>query len=68
MVEAVNLKKKHQRPKKSGEKGQIIIIPGPIDVSNAKLICPGCNKPTRVGYKVEQRRKVRICKKCKRDI
>ncbi len=68
MVEGINLRKKHQRPKKSGEKGQIVTMPGPVNVSNVKIICPGCKKPTRVGYKVEEKRKTRICKKCKQEI
>lgn len=38
IVEGVNLKKKHQRPRKAGEKGQIISIPSPIHVSNIRKI------------------------------
>ena len=68
VVEGVNLRKKHQKPKKSGEKGQIISMPGPVNVSSVKLICPKCQKPTRVGYKVANNRKTRICKKCKGEI
>jgi large subunit ribosomal protein L24 len=68
LVEGVNLRKKHQKPKKSGEKGQIISIPGAVDISNVKLICPKCNKPTRIGYKIDEKRKVRICKKCGQEI
>ena len=64
MVEGVNLRKKHRRPKKSGEKGQIIVLPGSISVSNVKLICSKCGKPTRVSYKINQGKKYRICKKC----
>jgi len=69
-VEGVNLKKKHQRPKKQGEKGQVITLPGSIFTSNLKLMCPKCNKPSRVGYKLEgeKKLKVRICKKCKVNI
>ncbi|MDI6603392.1 MAG: 50S ribosomal protein L24, partial [Patescibacteria group bacterium] len=40
LVEGVNLMKKHQKSRRAGEKGQIIQLPKPIDVSNAKLICP----------------------------
>ncbi len=65
LVEGMNQKKKHVRPKKEGEKGQIVSIPSPLDVSNAKLICPKCGKATRVGYKTEGETKNRICKKCK---
>jgi len=70
LVEGVNLRKKHQRPRKSGEKGQIISMPGALSVSNAKLICPKCGKPSRLGYKssLEGKRKVRICKKCQQEV
>ncbi len=64
MVEGVNFKKKHRKPKKSGEKGQIINLPAALPISNTKLICPKCSKPTRVGYKVVDKKKYRICKKC----
>lgn len=68
LVEAINIRKKHVRPKKSGEKGQIVEMPGPIDISNVKLICPKCGKPTRVGYKIVENKKYRICKKCGGEI
>lgn len=68
LVEGVNLRKKHQKPKKQGEKGQIITMPGAISRSNVKLICPKCRKPTRIGYKILEKNKVRICKKCKQEI
>ncbi|MCD6283876.1 50S ribosomal protein L24 [bacterium] len=67
-VEGINLAKKHQKPKREGEKGQIVEIPKPIDVSNAKLICPKCRKATRVGYRVVEGIKYRICKKCNQEI
>ena len=69
VVEGVNFRKKHQRPKKSGEKGQIITMPGPLSISNAKLVCPKCGKPARIGYKLtEDGKKYRICKKCGQEI
>lgn len=64
LVEGINIVKKHQKPKRSGEKGEIIQMPSPIHVSNVKLICKNCKKATRVGYKIEQGQKIRICKKC----
>lgn len=64
LVEGVNLRKKHRRPQKSGEKGQIIHLPGPLSVSNLKLLCPKCGKAARVGQKIEGDKKYRICKKC----
>jgi len=68
LVEGVNLRKKHQRPKRSGEKGQIVNLPGPMSVSNVKLFCQKCGKAARVGFKFMDKNKVRICKKCKQEI
>lgn len=68
LVEGINIRKKHIRPKKQGEKGQIIESPSPISVSNVKLICPKCNKVVRTEYKVEGKKKARICKKCQAEI
>jgi len=64
LVEGINLRKKHQRPRRAGEKGQIITLPAQIDISNVKLICSKCGKPTRVGFKIVESKKFRICKKC----
>jgi len=68
LVEGINLRKKHVRPRRMGEKGQVIEMPAPIDISNVKLICPKCEKATKVGYKIVERKKYRICKKCGQEI
>ena len=68
LIEGVNLMKKHQKPKKTGQKGQIIEKPAPIDVSNVKMICPKCSKAVRLGYKIVNDKKYRICKKCNKQI
>lgn len=68
LVEGINLKKKHVRPKKEGEKGQVVEIPAPLDVSDIKIICPKCGKATRIGYRTEGEVKNRVCKKCKQII
>lgn len=67
LVEGINMRKKHQKPKKSGEKGQIVELPGLIQVSNAKLVCPKCGKAVRVGYKLVAGKKARVCKKCEQE-
>lgn len=64
MVEGINLRKKHIKPRKSGEKGQIVEIVAPMNVSNVKFICPKCGKATKIGYKLGEKEKYRICKKC----
>lgn len=68
LVEDVNIVKKSVKPKKSGEKGQFVKMPSPIDVSNVKIICPKCGKSSRIGFKVENKKKYRICKKCSENL
>ncbi|MFH0906723.1 MAG: 50S ribosomal protein L24 [bacterium] len=68
VVDGVNMIKKHRKPKTEKEKGQIVALAKPINVSNAKIVCPKCGKSARVGYKVVDKKKYRICKKCKQDI
>ena len=64
VVEGVNLIKKHQKPKKQGEKGEVVSLPRSIDASNAAVICPSCDKGVRVGFRMEGDAKVRFCKNC----
>ena len=67
LVAGINVVTKHQKPKKSGEKGQIVELPGLIQVSNAKLICSRCGKAVRVGYKLIAGKKSRVCKRCEQS-
>lgn len=64
IVEGLNIIKKHTKPRKEGEKGQRIEIPRKVNVSGTMLVCPKCAKTTRVGYKISENNKFRICKKC----
>lgn len=68
VAEEMNIKKRHDSPKRQGQKGKIVDIQAPFDISKAMLICPKCDKPTRAGYKVVSGGKSRICKKCKAEI
>ncbi len=68
IVDGLNLYKKHKRPKKQGEKGEVVQISRPIDVSNLMFVCPSCKQPTRVGYRFEEDIKFRYCKKCQSRI
>ena len=67
-VENVNLAKKSRRPRKQGEKGQVVSVPKPLHISNVKLICPRCGQASRLGYKKTEAGKFRICKKCQQEI
>jgi large subunit ribosomal protein L24 len=68
VVEGLNLMKRHVKPKKSGEKGQRVETPASISISNVMLICPKCGKQTRTTFKMVNKNKFRICKKCKSEI
>jgi len=68
IVEGLNIVKKHVRPKKEGEKGQRVEVPRSIDVSNVKIICPKCKKATRIGHRLMEKNKARVCKKCLQEI
>lgn len=63
VVEGLNVRKKHLRAQKSGEKGQTIELSFPIHSSSVMLIDPNSKKPTRVGYKMEGDEKKRVAKK-----
>ena len=64
LVEGVNVATKSLRARKAGEKSGFVKKEAPIDVSNVMIVCPACGKATRVAYKVEGDKKVRVCKKC----
>lgn len=63
LVEGVNKIKKHIKPSQQNEKGGIVEQEAPIHASNVMILDPKTNKPTRVGYKVENGKKVRYAKK-----
>jgi len=63
VVEGVNIVKKHQKPNNQYPQGGIIELEAPIHVSNVQLLDPSTNEPTKVGYKVEDGKKVRFAKK-----
>lgn len=67
VISGLNLYKRHV--KKQGQiDGGIIELPKPVNISNVALVCPSCKKVTRVGYKLDNKEKLRICKKCGKEI
>jgi len=64
LVEGANLFKKHVKPRRDGEKGQVVTVPRPLALSKVMLVCPSCKKAIRVAYKMEGEKKVRYCRKC----
>jgi large subunit ribosomal protein L24 len=67
VIEGLNIIKKHKRPRKEGEKGQRVEVPAPLDASNVMLICSQCGKLTRTGYRIENKKKFRVCKQCESE-
>ena len=69
LVEGLNLVKKHRRPRQQGEQGGIITQPASLAMANVMLLCPKCDRPTRVGYQLlADGTKTRICRKCKEPV
>lgn len=69
IVEGVNLVKKHMRRRSESEQGGIKEIPLPLHVSNVALFCGQCNKGVRFKVSIlENKNKIRICKKCQQPI
>ncbi len=64
LVAGVNLYKKHKKPTGKTLQGGIIDITKPLGASSVAIICPKCKLPTKVGFKLENKKKLRICKKC----
>ena len=65
IIEGVNMVSKHVKPKKMGEAGGIIKAEGAMYASKVQLVCPSCDKATRIAHKIsEDGKKQRICKKC----
>ena len=63
VVDGINVQKKHKKARSAQEVSSIVNQSGAIDASNVLVVCPVCNKATRVAYKIEGDKKVRVCKK-----
>lgn len=68
MVDGVNMKKKHSKARRQGQKGERIEKPAPFFASRVMIVCGSCGKATRIGLRSEGGEKVRECKKCKGNI
>jgi len=63
-AEGVHMKKKHVRPRRQGDRGELVTMAAPFPASRAMIVCPRCGKAGRMGYRRDEGRGVRICKKC----
>lgn len=64
IVKGINIRKKHVKPRKQGEEGGIIPVECAIFSAKVNVVCPKCNKPTKIKYEMDKDKKVRVCKKC----
>jgi len=68
VVTGLNIYKKAVRARRQDQKGGIMEITKPLPVENVMLVCPKCQKPTRVGYQIVGDKKLRFCKKCQQEL
>lgn len=65
IVEGANLVTKAQKPNPmAGIQGGLIKMEAPLNASKVMILCPSCEKPTRIKHDVVEGKKVRVCKKC----
>ncbi len=67
LVEGVNTAKRHSKPRGQTMQGGIIDKDMPIHVSNVMIVCADCG-PTRIGHRVDEKGKHRVCRKCGGDL
>jgi large subunit ribosomal protein L24 len=69
IVEGVNVAKRHRKARKQGEESAIVKKETPIYASKVMRVCPQCDQPTRLAHTVKSDgSKVRVCKKCGKEI
>lgn len=68
VVGGINIFKRHIKKSMGAKESGIKEITKPLPVTNVALVCPKCTMVTRVGYKIEDAKKKRICKKCEQEI
>jgi large subunit ribosomal protein L24 len=67
LIPGVNIYKKHIKGFR-GQKGGIYDLPRPLPFAKIEIICPKCKKTSRLGFRVLDKEKVRICRKCRKEI
>jgi large subunit ribosomal protein L24 len=64
VLEGVNVAKRHAKPTRATMQGGVIDKFMPVHVSSVALVCKSCDQPTRVGHRIVDGEKVRVCRKC----
>ena len=64
VVEGINMVTCHVKPRKQGETGGIVQREAAMYASKVQVVCPKCNKGTRIAHRIENGKKSRVCKHC----
>ena len=64
IVSGVNMVKKAMKRRSQQDAGGIAEIEAPIHISNVGIVCKKCNRPVKIGYKLDGDKKIRVCRKC----
>lgn len=64
LLKGINIYKKHVKKNDQMPEGGVVEIPRPLRIANVAFVCPKCKKQTRLGFKIEGMKKIRICRKC----
>ena len=71
LVEGINMATKHRRVQQTragAQEGGIVTEEAPLHLSNVMPICDDCDKPTRVGTRVVDGVRVRVCRACDAEL
>ncbi len=69
LIPEINIYKKHVKASMTQDKkGGVFDIPRPMAFSKFALVCPNCKKLTRAGFTLKDDKKLRICKKCRKEM
>ena len=64
VAEGINIVTCHVKPRKQGEEGGVVKREAAIASCKVQIVCPKCGKGTRVAHKIEDGKKIRVCKHC----
>ncbi len=68
IVQGINVVKKHQKARRQNEQSQILNVESAVYACKVQLYCSNCKAGRRVGFKFEDGKKIRYCRKCGKEI
>lgn len=68
VIQGINMVKRHMKKSQELPQGGIIDVPRPLNLSNVMVLCGKCKKPTRIQFKTEKGKKIRVCSKCDAEL